>query len=343
LRWDGNNDFYKGGLYFDKELKENYQNVWYLFSLEISDDKNEKNIVRIRNLKTNSVIWNSVSLGHLMLSETITNLTNFELLKTSDNLFNIRTKDGDYVSKETKNPFNPFEMFDIYSVDTTFSDSERAEIEFIEAENQSQIIDDKFILGTDLLTNNYYCIKSVNKNNENKFLKWDGMKYEYYYGLNLNISDDKDCPQNDEYYFEFEYEKNYKYVKIKNKGTNNYISFDKNNFFALTDHFVNYFRLNLILSLADFITIRTKYFPYDYSQPVYFGNNSNSNDVQQIPGVLSFEASERFTFIWVSGKDSVETTTGASNRNTIYFKYNLFSAIVIVLPLIFSLFSVNYL
>jgi hypothetical protein len=99
-----------------------------------------------------------------MLSETIDNLTNFELFKTNDNLFNICSKESDCLSKETKNPFNPIEHLDIYSIDTTFSDIEKAELEFIEGSNESPIIDDYSILGTDLLTNNYYFIKYVNKN-----------------------------------------------------------------------------------------------------------------------------------------------------------------------------------
>jgi hypothetical protein len=47
---------------------------------------------------------------------------------------------GDYVSKETENLFKSVEPFDIYLVDTTFSDSDRAEIEFIEAENHFRLI-----------------------------------------------------------------------------------------------------------------------------------------------------------------------------------------------------------
>jgi hypothetical protein len=58
LRWDGNNDLTFGGLYFDPELKKNYQNIWYLFDLEISDVQSVNNIVRIRNLITGSVILN---------------------------------------------------------------------------------------------------------------------------------------------------------------------------------------------------------------------------------------------------------------------------------------------
>jgi hypothetical protein len=173
------------------------------------------------------------------------------------------------------------------------------------------------------------------------------MKHNYYYGLNLIKTDNKDCPQNDEYYFEFEYEKreNYEFVKIKNKATNNYISFDKNNFFALAEEWIDSTQLTLISSVDDFTTIRTKNFQNisNHNQAVYFSNNSNSNEVQQIPGVLKLTESGSFVFIWVSGKDSVETTTKAttkaSNADIYYLKNNFQSAMVLVLALIFSFFT----
>jgi Na+-transporting NADH:ubiquinone oxidoreductase subunit NqrF len=34
LRWDGNHDFHRSGLYFDSQLRDDYRKDWYLFALE---------------------------------------------------------------------------------------------------------------------------------------------------------------------------------------------------------------------------------------------------------------------------------------------------------------------
>jgi hypothetical protein len=110
-------------------------------------------------------------------------------MKKNENWFNIKvdnsrtsnrylTSNSEFRATEQSTFFN-----DIYAIDSTLNESQSAEVMFIKAENQS-ISSDDYILGTPLTTNTYYCIQTINDKNETVFLKWDGIQYENYKGLN---------------------------------------------------------------------------------------------------------------------------------------------------------------
>ncbi len=66
------------------------------------------------------------------------------------------------------------------------------------------------------------------------FLKWDGIQYENYWGLNLHKLNDDQYPNDDKYFFfELISIDRYKYFRIKNKASNKNINIFKDNSFAL--------------------------------------------------------------------------------------------------------------
>jgi len=228
-------------------------------------------------------------------------------------------------------------MFDIYLVDMTLDESEFAEVMFIEAENQNDIeINDNFILGTNLTEDSYYCIKSINKDNENKFLKWDGIKHNYYYGLVLNKTNDEHCPNNNEYFFKLEYNKKDGVVKIKNNGSNNYISIDQDKFFVLHDLLDG--ELYLVSNIDNSTTIRTKHFQVNTSY-FYLGNYTDSSVDTRIPGIPNFYESESFIFVKVSVNNITDDEQSNSNANTsanyliIYFLLSIVTVLANSVPL----------
>jgi hypothetical protein len=249
LRWDGNSDSsFTKGLYFDLELKDDYRKEWYLFSLEVS--QNYKYF--IRNAKSEFLLFESFCLDNSALkyyihlesstvNESYIGRFDFKLIKAkNENWFNIKldsiwSSNGYLTSNSEFRATNlPFYTNDIYAIDTTLNESESAEVMFIKAQNQS-ISSDDYILGTPLTTNTYYCIQTINDKNETVFLKWDGIQYENYWGLNLHKLNQ--YPNDDKYFFELEsMPSGYnKFIIIKNKASNKYISIFKDNSFALSD------------------------------------------------------------------------------------------------------------
>ncbi len=93
-------------------------------------------------------------------------------------------------------------------------------------------------------------------------MKWDGIEYENYWGLNLHKTNDNQCPNDDKYFFElhvFGYDL-YDLVIIKNKASNKNISIFSDYTFALTydmkDLYPSNF-LTLIISNDSSITMRS--------------------------------------------------------------------------------------
>ncbi len=183
LRWDGNYGkyVYEKELYFDSELRDDYRRDWNLFGLEIS--KNNKTL--IKNVKLNLFLYeqryyeyfeSSVIKQFIYLNENSSvGLSGFEfqLMKTkSENWFNINAYDssyGKYSGYLTSNcQFRAREQSshygDFYAIESTLNESHFAEVMFIEAQNQS-ISAHNYILGTNLTTNTYYCIQTINDKN----------------------------------------------------------------------------------------------------------------------------------------------------------------------------------
>jgi hypothetical protein len=256
LRWDGNRDTNFYGLYFDSVLKYDYQKDWYLFSLEVNDNR-----VRIKNAITNSYLV-CLPSNELILANLKDN--NFEseihILNMTDNWFNIRTNKGLFMTKTIIDPFEVSKQIDIYSVGATDSLNKSAELIFIKAENISKPnIKYVEVLGTHLNVKDYYCIKIVDKKNENKYLNWDTNIYSYFFGLSLDSVSDNECPDREEFWFRVEVDVNETYVRIKNKKSMGYISYyEKGQSFLLSDlRSVADPKLNLILSSDQRIIIKT--------------------------------------------------------------------------------------
>jgi hypothetical protein len=127
----------------------------------------------------------------------------------------------DYLS--INNNFRAIKLHGIYKIDAISSESEAPELDFIAADNQS-IGSDNYILRKNLTTNIYYCIQSVDKENEVKFLKWNKIDYGRYSGLDLIKIDSNQCLNSDEYSFYLEYDLISYSVQIKNKASDLSIS-----------------------------------------------------------------------------------------------------------------------
>jgi len=239
----------------------------------------------------------------------------FNLLKTTGDWYNILSEvTGRSISKTTIQPskfikiFDTFEI-DIYSVNSTFNKNEFAEIKFISAGNRSNIqINYKYILGTNLNEDTYYCLKSVFY--KNGFLKSDGIKHANYYGLDLVTTEDNNCPEDDNYYFKVEYDQIKKFVKIKNKGSQNFISLMDNRYFVLSKVF-NY-NLTFISNIINSVTIRTS-IAMNFSNSFYFAYvYEPSTESRMIAGFHTI-ISHSFIFTRVPQKNRNNTATIAKN------------------------------
>jgi len=317
LRWDGNVDYLFRGLYFDSELRDDYRNDWYLFSLEVS----EINKTIIRNVKTNTTLDLAITENFYVLTANFIDIMDFDISKNNDNIyFKIQANNKSYLS--VKNKFQAMEKLDIYSIDSTLNDSEAAEVIFVTAENQS-ISSDSYIIGTNLTQNTYYCIQSQNKQNETTFLKFNGINYESHSGLSLSKTDDNQCPNSVEYFFELEFNEDFNWIGIKNKASNKYIGVYSDNTFALTDDLNNkyiVFKMNLMTSTSDhFIRIRTKFLSFG-GRYVYLGNSPVSWHYDKISGAQNFQDSGEFTFIYMGERNNTEiiTNTVSSDESSTY-------------------------
>jgi hypothetical protein len=327
LRWDGNygthnNGGDKKGLYFDQELRIDYKKHWYLFDLSNFFLEDDEIVIRNVKLKSN-LYWNNkfVRKPFICLSQIswILDEMKFKILKTNnENWFNIQTSNKSYLSF---NDQYSFEDDKYYSIGCTFNESERAEVMFIKAEEQS-INDNNYVLGTNLTTNTYYCIQTLNVKNETQFLKWDGIEYENYSGIILNKTYDNKCPNSKEYFFEIEYYGGTGVI-MKNIESNKYISVLKDFTFALINYKIEGyidFRLNLIVSTTDeFITIRGRNVLDDFKASVYYvylGNSSGNTYHNRIDGVNNYSDSLNFTFIRIRASDPPTTTTTVKIETT---------------------------
>jgi hypothetical protein len=254
------------GLYFDAELKDNYQREWYLFSLEVNGSS-----IRIKNAKTNSYFHNLGEIELVLIDSTIDGYLGLEmedefiLSKTNDNWFTIKSKTGKFMTPNILNPFELLLRNSVYRVDMDYSLDRAAKVKFIKVDNSSKIIkNNSYFLGTDLSENNAYCIRTVNEKNGTKFLRSDGQIFRSdninFYNLFLDTVSDNECPDREEFLFTLERDEFFidKYVRIKNKKTNNYIRFWSKGYFILSDlKFNTDYRLNLILSPNDTFRIKT--------------------------------------------------------------------------------------
>jgi hypothetical protein len=320
LRWDGN---YGGpkrtdgkGLYFDSELRDDYRRDWYLFGLEIS--KNNK--ILIKNVKLNSLLYessyydNSDSYDsrakhfiYLYNNSLFLRGFEFQLIKTkNENWFNIRAyphpNASGYLSSnyQFRTGEQSYTNGDIYAIESTLNESDFAEVMFIEAQNQS-ISSDNYILGTNLTTNTYYCIQTINDKNETQFLRWYGIEYENYWSLYLHKTNDNQCPNDDKYFFELFNDLYFNWVIIKNKASNKNISIFSDNTFAVThEDFkddIKDDRLTLIISNDYSITIRSWTYRM-WPEYIYMGTKrGNITHGNTIDGELSYYDSLNFTFI----------------------------------------------
>jgi hypothetical protein len=206
---------------------------------------------------------------------------------------------------------------------------------FIKAQNQS-ISSDDYILGTPLTTNTYYCIQTITDKNETVFLKWDGIQYENYWGLNLHKLNDDQCPYDDKHFFEleFKYGHNPNILIMKNKALNEYISIYKDNSFALAhdtrekDSFIqdSYYdnTLTFIVSNDDSIKIGSRW----NGISIYMGTKCDNTYSNRINSGLSYYDSLNLTFI--------RARNGSNNK--ISFK-NIFALNIILFLIIFYYFD----
>jgi hypothetical protein len=339
LRWDGNHDNYKDGLYFDAELKDNYQREWYLFSLEVNGSS-----IRIKNSKTNGYFHNLEEIELVLIDSTTDGELGFEweeefvLSKTKDNWFVIQSKTGNFMTPNILNPFELLLRNSVYRLYMNYSLDRAAKVKFIKVENSSKIIkNNNYILGTNLSENSNYCIRTVNEKNETKFLRSDGQIFRshniHFYNLFLDTVSDNECPDSEEFLFTLERDEFSidKYVRIKNKKTNNYIRFWSKGYFILSDLKMNTdYRLNLILSPND--TFRIKTYDIFSNQSKYLSESFHSS--QEYWGlylnVAVQQINESADFVFV--KKEIKTKL-KSDANLIKFNFynKLLSVFVIMI------------
>jgi hypothetical protein len=319
LRWDGNYDTMKG-LYFDSEIKDNFQKDWFLFVLE---DNN--NSVLIKNVKTNFYLQFYEDFGFALFQ----NKSKVELQKTTeDHYLNIHSDGENYM---TQNSFfqskdsmtKPYDLlFDIYVIESTKLKDKSAELTFVKVDNSTKtiiesIISEDYISGTYLKRNTYYCIKSVNQKNEIKFLQSDEKKFKDSYGLVLQTVFDNQCPDNEEFLFRFEGNKTQDFVKIRNKKTNSYISFvEPKNFVLMNEKssdlkpflkliLKNDNRINIRIRDKDLLTNQNVSMDSHY---IYFSESSYSSADKRIfmnIGVQYINQSVGFEFVKSSKSNAI--------------------------------------
>jgi hypothetical protein len=307
------------GLYFDSEIKEDFQKDWFLFILEDND-----NSVFIKNVKTNFYLQLDEDFN-FALSQ---NRSKVELQKTTeDHYFNIHS-DGEYYMTQnslfqTKSSITkPHDLLlDIYVIKSTISKDNSAKLTFKRVEDSSKtthelMINEDYISGTYLKRNTYYCIKSVNQKNEIKFLKWDGNKSNDSYGLVLQTVSDNQCPDYEEFLFRIEGNNTQDFVKIRNMKTDSYISFvEPKKFVLMNEKSSDLKPLLKIISKNDTrinIRIRDKDQNVSMDSHIYLSESSFSSVDKRIfmtIGVKDIYQSDSFEFI----------KSSKSNANAINF------------------------